>query len=84
MSNIDHELFGGLIKRLRLEGHDTFARKFEVLLYETCWTSSSEMIGELGLALIAFQRGKPSMSPALQRLLERCMEVVARTWPGIR
>gem|GEM_PF-951494 len=72
-----------LISTLRAEGHEQAARKLDELLHEVAWTSSSEMVGELGLEVVRFQRGNPRVSPELQELLHRCLKQIKRVWPGI-
>lgn len=83
IQGFDLELFDGLAKRLKTEGYEAAAANLDELLHGICWTSSSEMIGELGLALVEFQRDDPRMSPMLRRLLDRCMETVRRVWPSM-
>jgi hypothetical protein len=79
-----YECFDDLIRQLRSEGHGEFADRLEFLLHRVAWTMASELIGELGLALLAFERSKPSVSAALRPHLDLCMRFVRRVWPEIR
>jgi len=67
-----HTEFDELISMLRAEGHVQVAQRLHYLLHEIAWTTGSELMGELGLAIVKFQRGDPSVSPALQRNSLRC------------
>ena len=79
-----YECFDELIRRLRAEGHVAPADKLHRLLHEVAWTTGSELIGELGLAILTFQRSMPVVSPDLRRLLDSCSSVVRRQWPNIK
>jgi hypothetical protein len=78
-----HDDFEEFILLLRAEDHAEVAHELHTLLHEVAWTTGSEMIGELGLEILKFQRSNPVMSPALQRLLRRCMAAVKQVWPHI-
>jgi hypothetical protein len=41
------------------------------------------IMGELGLEILAIQRSARNLSPELQELLCRCMDVVKKAWPNI-
>ena len=84
MPQTGFESFDKLIRELRAEGHDQSAAKLHELLHETAWTTGSELMGELGRAILAFERSGPEMSPELQRRLDSCMRQVRRTWPDIQ
>ena len=46
-----------LIDTLRAAGFEEDAAKLRELVFETAWTSSSEMAGEIGLAILRIQQG---------------------------
>ena len=50
-----YECFDELIRRLRAAGSSDAARRLDDKLHGTAWTTSSELIGELGLEILAFQ-----------------------------
>jgi hypothetical protein len=73
-----YDCFDELIRKLRAEGHPQPAARLHALLHETAWTTSSELLGELGLAILAFERSSPAVSSELQALLDACMDLVRR------
>jgi hypothetical protein len=75
--------FDELISMLRAEGHGQVAQRLHSLLHEVAWTNGSELMGELGLEIVRFQRGNRVVSPELQRLTGRCMAAVRQVWPRI-
>jgi len=83
MSQTAFAEFDELVSILRSEGHDQVAGRLHTLLHETAWTTGSELMGEVGLEILTFQRSTPSMSPELQKLIGRCMDVIKRVWPEI-
>lgn len=70
--------FDDLIAQARAEGHTDFADRLDDLLYHTAWTTGSELLGELGLAIRAFQRARPRLSPGLRQLLRDCLRSTRR------
>lgn len=79
-----YECFDDLMRQLRSEGHSQFADTLDSLLHRTAWTTGSELTGELGLALLSFQRDTPSISSTLRPQLELCMRFVRQDWPDIK
>ena len=78
-----YECFDELTHQLRAEGCEETAGKLHALLHETAWTTSSELLGELGLAILDFERSVSAVSPELKRRIETCMSLVRRAWPQI-
>ena len=79
-----YESFDELIRQLRAEGHDEAAAKLHALLHEAAWTTGSELMGELGLAILEFERSAPTIGSSLRRHLDACMSEVRRAWPDIQ
>lgn len=79
-----YECFDDLIRRLRIEGHTQPAARLQTLLHETAWTTSSELLGELGLTILTFERTHSILSSDLQELFLSCMVLVRRVWPDIK
>jgi len=48
------------------------------------WTSSTEMIGALGLAVLRLQADERTFPRELAPLASRCMKEVRKVWPDIR
>ena len=60
------------------------AARLRELVHEGAWSSSSEMIGDIGLAILAIRDSAATrLSDEAASLLERCMEIVRRVWPEI-
>jgi len=79
-----YERFDELIRVLRREGHVQPAARLQTLLHETAWTTSFELLGELDLAIVAFERSGPTISTDVRGLLDSCMSLVRRVRPNIR
>ena len=76
--------FRELVFVLRSEGFGVTAARLDTML-QAAWTSSSELLGELGQEILAFQRcGYEPVSPELRRSLDACLSVVRRVWPHIQ
>ena len=67
-----------LLAQSRAEDHTAFADRLDDLLYHTAFTTSSELIGELRLAIRAFERTRPAMSLTLRQLLRDCNRYLRR------
>ena len=76
--------FRRIVFSVRYQGYDQISQRLHVLLHEVAWTTSSELMGELGPEILIFQRSPQSLSPELQELLCRCMDVVKQVWPKLR
>jgi len=74
--------FEELVSKLRKRGFDEGAEEIAILM-SLAWTTSSEMIGELGRAVLRFQREHPGVSTDLRDALDRCMNEVRIFWPDI-
>jgi len=74
MGETSYQCFDTLIAYLRSDGHSETANRLHELLHETAWTSGSELIGELGLAIQGFERtvAEP-LSPDLWESIRTCM-----------
>jgi hypothetical protein len=84
MPQIDYECFEELVQQLQTAGLTTTAQKLDNILHRVAWTSGSELIGELGLEILAFQRTTPQVRVELQDTISRCMTMVRRVWPDIK
>jgi len=60
-----------LIERLTAEKHDDDARRLHTLMHEITWTTGSELLGELVLAL---KEMKGKQSHELMREINECLE----------
>lgn len=78
---VDTAPFEELIGKLREAGLSTAADSLSTLR-GSAWTTSSELIGELGLAVLRLQR-QPGLPADLMQLTQRCMSEVRKVWPHI-
>ena len=83
-SDLTHQL-DAVIDRLREYGHAARAEELRGIVHETAWTSSSEMLGEIGLCLLRIQQSLGGEPPAeVNEGLAQCLKAVRRTWPDIK
>lgn len=69
-------LVGQVADRLRAEGLTAEANSLHRILHETARTTSSELFGELGLAILGAQRrAGASVSPQSAKDIEQCVVV---------
>ena len=74
----------GAIRSLDECGCADEAARLRELVHEGAWSSSSEMIGDIGLAILAIRDSAATrLSDEAASHLERCMEIVRRVWPNI-
>ncbi len=60
------------------------ATRLRELVHEGAWSSSSEMIGDIGLAILAIRDSATDrLSDEAASTLDRCMDMVRRVWPEI-
>ena len=81
--NVNLRPFKELVANLRVHGFGEGADEIAMLM-SSAWTTSSEFIGELGRAVLRFQREHPTVSADLQDALDRCMREVRIVWPDIQ
>ena len=75
-----YQIFEELVSALRTEGYDQISQRLHMPLHEVACTTSSELMGQLGLVILTFQRSAQRLSPELQELLFRSMDVVKQVW----
>lgn len=84
----DHDPLEALTRAmdgLRAGGFEGEAKELRRLAFDTAWTSSSEVIGEIGLAILRIQRREAGRLPAeIAKALESCMDHVRQVWPDIK
>ncbi len=73
-----------VIQALYDEGWEEAAVRLDDLLNHTAWTTTSELLGELGLAIRDFERTRPAMTSSLRATLKECKDSVRGAWPSIR
>ena len=83
-AQIDYECFEELVLQLQIAGHSATAKKLDELLHRVAWTTGSELLGELGLEILAFERATLEVGAELRDSLNRCIAMVRRAWPDIK
>ena len=77
------ELFDELIRQLHADGLCSAAKSVSGVR-NAAWSTSSEMMGGLGIAVLKIQAETPAPSRALQEILGRCMAEVRNIWPDLK
>ena len=80
---ISYECFRELIAQLRAAGHSSTADRLDLMINRVAWTSGSELLAELGVEILQFQRSTRSHSEPLRESLNRSLEMVQRVWPDL-
>lgn len=73
--------FHTLAASLAASGFTAQAAQLQGVL-DGCWTSSSEMIGELGTAVLQIRRECRPLSAQQKALVQECLREVRKAWPG--
>lgn len=75
------EPFHALVLALREAGFVANSQRLDDSLNGT-WTTSTELIGELGVEVIAIRKECKPLNPTVKRLLKECLREVRKAWPG--
>lgn len=81
MSEISSKPFYALASSLKESGASTHGHRLEETLNGT-WTTSSELIAELGSVVLEIRRDCSTLTPNQKRLIKDCLRQVHCTWPG--
>ena len=73
--------FRDLALSLKEGGFAAHARRLEDILDGT-WTTSSELIAELGNAVLEIRRQCSPLTPDQARLVKDCLRQARSVWPG--
>jgi len=79
--SVSSEPFLELASALKDGGFTAHSRRLEGILNGT-WTTSSELIGELGHAVVAVRKECKPLSPGQKALVKECLQEVRKAWPG--
>ena len=79
--SVSSEPFYVLAESLREGGFTAQGRHLESILNGT-WATSSELIGELGVAVLAIRRECNPLSANQEALVKQCLREVRKAWPG--
>ena len=75
------EPFHELAAALKAGGHAQYGSRLEDVLNGT-WTTSTELIGELGLVVLAIRNECRPLNPEQKTLATQCIREVRKAWPG--
>lgn len=81
MPETSSEPFRALASSLRESGFAAHAGRLDDTLNGT-WTTSSELIGELGSVVLAIRKECSPLTPDQRRLVRDCLRQVHGVWPG--
>ena len=77
-----YEVFDQLGAELRRVECDAVAQRIQVLLHETAWTTSSELLGALGQTVLGIPTETVRTHEKIWELRERCLALVRQAWPA--
>jgi hypothetical protein len=78
---VSSEPFRALATALREGGFTAHGDRLEGVL-NGVWTTSSELIGELGQAVVEIRKECKPLSRAQKALVKQCLQEVRKAWPG--
>jgi hypothetical protein len=80
-ARVRSEPFHALAAALKLSGFTDHSTRLENVLGGT-WTTSSELISELGVVVIAIRKECRPLTSDQKALVKECMKQVRKAWPG--
>lgn len=80
-SPVSSEPFQELKDALKQGGYVAHGERLEAVLNGT-WTTSSELIGELGVVVLAIRKECKPLTPLQKQLIKQCLKEVRKAWPG--
>lgn len=83
MTSVSLEPFDELITLLRDRGFNSEASAVERMRH-SAWTSSSEMLGVLGIEVLRLQARADSLPNEIDFLVRCCITEVRKVWPDIK
>lgn len=81
MNETSSQPFHALASSLKEGDFRAHANRLEDILNGT-WTTSSELIAELGSAVLDIRRECLPLTQEQKRLVKECLRQVRRVWPG--
>lgn len=78
---VSSEPFHALAAALNKGGFAAHGRRLESVLNGT-WTTSTELVGELGLVVVAVRKECKPLAPDQKALVKECLRQVRKAWPG--
>jgi hypothetical protein len=82
MRHSPYEPFEQLIASLRNDGLLKEAERVHQTIHEVAWTTGSELLGELGMAIKSMRKeSPPGLSDESKKKMREAMRMVKRAWP---
>jgi hypothetical protein len=78
---VSSEPFHALSEALKDGGFRAQGERLDDVLNGT-WTTSTELIGELGLVVVEIRRKCAPLNATQKALVKRCLHEVRKAWPG--
>jgi hypothetical protein len=78
---VSSEPFYALMASLKASGFATHATRLEEVL-NGVWTTSTELIGELGTVVYAVRAECKPLTSSQKQLVRACLKEVRKAWPG--
>ncbi len=78
---IQSEPFQRLAAELRASGFIGHSDRLQSVL-DGVWTTSTELVGELGIVVLAVRKECRPLSPGLKQQTQECLREVRKAWPG--
>lgn len=78
---VSSQPFEALAASLRESGFAPQGDRIDAVLHGT-WTTSSELIAELGVAVLAARKECRPLTPIQKALVRQCLSEVRKAWPG--
>ena len=79
--SVSSKPFHALAASLRESGFTAQGRHLDDILNGT-WTTSSELISELGVAVLEIRKECKYLSTNQKALVKQCLQEVRKAWPG--
>lgn len=80
-ASVSSEPFHALATSLKESGFSAHGSRLDDVLNGT-WTTSSELICELGLVVVAVRKECRPLSATQKALIRQCLREVRKAWPG--
>lgn len=80
-ASVNSEPFHALAAALKVDGFTDHCTRLENVL-AGAWTTSSELISELGVVVIAIRKECRPLTSDQKVLVKECLKQVRRAWPG--
>ena len=81
MNSVSSEPFHVLATSLRQSGFTVHSDRLQVVL-DGVWTTSSELIGELGVTVLAIRKECRPLNADQKTLIKQCLGEVRKAFPG--